>query len=569
MKRCLWVFALFIVSLAGCDEKAPDQQAIETEAAPQVIADPEMGKLLIGLCKECHGPNGVNGKSGVPFIAGQQQDYLVTVMQAYKKGTRKNEAMKKVLESLNDKDMLDIAAYYSSLAAKWTEKVDKKSGTPTVSKRVIAAGKAISTPCGSCHGKNGNSNNSGVPSLALLEPEYFIAAMDEYLTEKRDDPYMKYFRHSLTSRDIKNLAAYYTGQTPKKMPLPSSGRAAAGKKVAKKMCAGCHGIDGNSFNPGFPSLAGQNAGYLVKAIKAYKTGQRKNALMNKAVAKLSNKTINNLAAFFAAQHPKKMPKPDLQAKGFDPIGDGKRIASGCAGCHGEQGNSSSSGIPSLSGLHSDYLVAAIKAYQDGTRKSDIMKTFVSSLNGDDIEKVSLYYATVEPGRNTKPGKGDSSTGEKLTGSCSGCHGEHGNSSQPATPSLAGQDPEYLVSAIQAYAGGKRSHENMQNAVKVLTKDQMLDIAAYYSTQSIAKPEIKLPEAPEVLAQKCDRCHGENGYSTDATKPRLAGQVETYLQKALFAYKDGARTSKFMHAMSDVLSRLEIKAIAEYYAQMKN
>ena len=76
--------------------------------------------------------------------------------------------------------------------------------------------------------------------------------------------------------------------------------AAAGKSKAM-MCIACHGADGNSFNPIWPSLAGQNARYLSKQITDFREGRRKDPQMAPMVAALSDQDIENIAAFFASQ----------------------------------------------------------------------------------------------------------------------------------------------------------------------------------------------------------------------------------------------------------------------------
>ena len=85
--------------------------------------------------------------------------------------------------------------------------------------------------------------------------------------------------------------------------LVHAGDAAAGKTKAS-VCAGCHGIDGNSTNPQWPKLAGQHETYLVIAIKAYQSGARKNPMMAPMVAGLSDEDIQDLAAYYASQEPK-------------------------------------------------------------------------------------------------------------------------------------------------------------------------------------------------------------------------------------------------------------------------
>lgn len=80
----------------------------------------------------------------------------------------------------------------------------------------------------------------------------------------------------------------------------SAGDAAAGK-AKSAACAGCHGPDGNSPSPMYPNLAGQKKDYLVKSIKAYKSGARGDATMKAMVAGLSDADIENLAAYYSSQ----------------------------------------------------------------------------------------------------------------------------------------------------------------------------------------------------------------------------------------------------------------------------
>ena len=76
---------------------------------------------------------------------------------------------------------------------------------------------------------------------------------------------------------------------------------AAGATKAKEVCAACHGMDGNSAQPDYPKIGGQHADYLAKALRDYKSGQRKNAIMAGFAAGLSRQDIDNLSAYYAAQ----------------------------------------------------------------------------------------------------------------------------------------------------------------------------------------------------------------------------------------------------------------------------
>ena len=78
-----------------------------------------------------------------------------------------------------------------------------------------------------------------------------------------------------------------------------AGDAKAGRAKAL-MCQACHGMDGMSKVPDAPNIAGQNEGYLVTQLQAFKSGGRKNEAMSVVTATLSDSDIDNVAAYFAA-----------------------------------------------------------------------------------------------------------------------------------------------------------------------------------------------------------------------------------------------------------------------------
>ena len=86
--------------------------------------------------------------------------------------------------------------------------------------------------------------------------------------------------------------------------LPSlamaGGDPAAGKEKSA-VCQACHGVDGHSVDPMYPMLAGQYEDYLVKALKDYRSGARVNAIMAGFAANLSDRDIEDLAAWYASQ----------------------------------------------------------------------------------------------------------------------------------------------------------------------------------------------------------------------------------------------------------------------------
>ena len=78
----------------------------------------------------------------------------------------------------------------------------------------------------------------------------------------------------------------------------AAGDAAAGKTKAAA-CAACHGADGISKVPTFPNLKGQKDAYLVKQLKAFRDGKRKDPSMNGLAKPLTDADIDNLAAYFS------------------------------------------------------------------------------------------------------------------------------------------------------------------------------------------------------------------------------------------------------------------------------
>jgi cytochrome c553 len=344
---------------------------------------------------------------------------------------------------------------------------------------------------------------------------------------------------------------------------------AEGKRLAAASCAGCHGANGINTNPGVPNLAGQRAAYLYIEMKAYKSGTRGDSAMNNAVKFLSDDALVKVAAYFASLDPPTAPTAAGAPVNLDPVQAGKTVAmAACAGCHGNTGVSQIPGIPSLVGLDPKYLVEAMKAYKNGQRKHDTMKAMLASVGEAAMNNIAPFYALQPPARAKTPAAGDATAGKDAAASCGGCHGEQGVSASPATPSLAGQDAQYLVAALHAYKDGLRADETMKGMVAALDDNAMKNLAAYYAAQEPKAPNVRKPLTTEQWTQRCDRCHGLNGNSTDPRLPMLASQRVDYLEKVLHDYQTGARKSPQMAAMADVLTEQDIESLAAHYARQK-
>jgi cytochrome c553 len=176
----------------------------------------------------------------------------------------------------------------------------------------------------------------------------------------------------------------------------AEGSADAGRAKAAT-CAACHGVDGNSVTPDWPSLAGQHASYIVAQLKAFNSGTRQNVTMQPFAAMLSEQDMLDIAAYFSAQK--------LTPKGADPalVSLGQQIYRGgvpergiaaCIACHGPQGHGNPlMPFPRIGGQHSAYVDQTLHAYAAGERRSDVnqmMRNVAAMLLDDEARALASY-----------------------------------------------------------------------------------------------------------------------------------------------------------------------------------
>lgn len=334
---------------------------------------------------------------------------------------------------------------------------------------------------------------------------------------------------------------------------------AAGKAIAEKTCSPCHGIDGKGKAPGIPNLGGQVDHYLIASLKDYKDGVRLHGALRNIASHLSDQDMRNVAAYFSSLPPVAPERGTV----FSPFDHGKSLSPACTKCHGENGVSKTPGTPNLAGQQPHYFVNAIQEYLNGTREKSPMHGLIRGLNRVDMESLALFFASQTPAVRPPPPFGDPATGEKKTILCAGCHGVRGVSTDSGTPSLASQDPIYLVNAIKAYRA-KRRNEAMQRAVAALSDKDIENIAAYYTVQKSRRAEDG-PALVHEITEKCDRCHGSATPGATLAFPRIHAQDKDYLIMALRAYRDGRRHSSVMHNMSVPYGDAIIESLASFYA----
>src|SRR5262249_5471421 len=147
-------------------------------------------------------------------------------------------------------------------------------------------------------------------------------------------------------------------------------------------------------------------------------------------------------------------------------------------------------------------------------------------------------------------QGSVDAGRAKSATCAACHGADGNSVSPTWPSLAGQHPEYIAKQLKAFKSGERKDVAMTPFAQMLSDQDVLDVAAYFSTQ---KPTPKGADPALVsLGQQiyrggvpargipaCIACHGPGGHGNPfAAYPRIGWQHAPYVTKALNDYKGG-------------------------------
>jgi cytochrome c553 len=158
------------------------------------------------------------------------------------------------------------------------------------------------------------------------------------------------------------------------------------------------------------------------------------------------------------------------------------------------------------------------------------------------------------------------------GSCIGCHGPNGNSTMPGIPSLAAQNSRYIYLQLRDFQEGRRSNDMMTPMTAGLSKDDMREIADYYSKQKLSskgfkadaeKAKLGKAKADETL---CAMCHlGE--FVGQNEIPKVAGQNYDYVVKSLTDFKAKTRTNDAgnMTSVASTLSAADIENLAHYIA----
>jgi cytochrome c553 len=267
----------------------------------------------------------------------------------------------------------------------------------------------------------------------------------------------------------------------------------------------------------------------------------------------------------------KTPAPTVAG---DPAAGQVLAQKSCFACHRADGAGAAPGIPQLSRQDPVYLVEAMQHYATGRRRHAVLQEMTAQLSESDIRNLAAFYAGLPLPAATPAAAADAVSlyerGKTAAAACEPCHGPSGNSTVAGTPSLAGQQPIYLLAALAEYHRGDRGTPDLRNMLREADRVELESLALYYATQTPAPrmpPAIGDPATGESLALRCTGCHGARGVGNDAATPMLAGQDAHYLAKALANYGEARHHASMQRQMGD-LAEQEIRDIAAYYSVQK-
>jgi cytochrome c553 len=163
-------------------------------------------------------------------------------------------------------------------------------------------------------------------------------------------------------------------------------------------CNDCHGEGGVSTTAHIPHLAGQRMTYLITEIKAYQEGERENAPMHAVVTALNDRIIRYLGAYYALRgvtaETQMGAPPEATSEAAGSLRpDLAELVEKCDLCHVGSGYADPGQFPILTGQHEEYLIGAMRSYQDRfLRDSSLMHAMTDELNPEDVATVAAHYA---------------------------------------------------------------------------------------------------------------------------------------------------------------------------------
>jgi cytochrome c553 len=173
-------------------------------ATPTRAADVAAGKEKAEICAGCHGDNGISQTENIPSLAGQPDQFIQWQLVFFRAGTRKNEQMQPIVEQLNNEDIRNLGAYFSSL----TPPKGPKDNDPDLSEKGKQA--AAGRRCASCH-TDTYAGTKAVARIAGQREDYLVKALHDYKSSARSGggmAAMAEVAYPLSDEEIAALAHY-------------------------------------------------------------------------------------------------------------------------------------------------------------------------------------------------------------------------------------------------------------------------------------------------------------------------------------------------------------------------
>jgi cytochrome c553 len=191
------------------------------------------------------------------------------------------------------------------------------------------------------------------------------------------------------------LGATFFGAIVSNSALPAGSVEAGATKAI--VCQACHGANGNSTNPEWPSLAGIGADYIAEQLRNFKEGKRNNPVMMPNAMILSPGDMADLGAYFDSLTNLGLEADPSYWQAGEKLyrgGDQARAIPACMACHGPTGHGNEPAkFPALRGQQSVYVTKQLNDYASGARSTgpnSIMQTIAKRLSPEDIRNVASY-----------------------------------------------------------------------------------------------------------------------------------------------------------------------------------
>ncbi len=173
-----------------------------------------------------------------------------------------------------------------------------------------------------------------------------------------------------------------------------------GEKLADaEDCKKCHNMNGLSDDTDDPNIAGLSATYAFKQMKDYQNKSRDERGMYRAVRKLSDQQLSDLAAYYATQSRQEAQKATDGVPALVHKGDPSRMIRSCNSCHGQKGEGGEYDMPYIAGQRRGYFITAMEEFAEEDRANDIywrMRDIAKELTEEEIEALANYYGAPDP-----------------------------------------------------------------------------------------------------------------------------------------------------------------------------